>query len=116
MACSGVIRVGDEKVSLQFSIIDCLIDGTTEQLDITGATDITIRFQRQNGVESEVVGTIYTGGTNGNGTDGLVEYITPAGFFTEVDIGTLKGIAIVTFSDTGPYHSSPGKFKIKANF
>ena len=116
MACSGVIRVGDEFTSLQFLIEDCLVDGTSNILDITSATSIIIRFQRVSGIEIEVVGTIYTGGTNGNGTDGLVEYITPAGFITEADIGTLQGIAIVTFDTTGPYHSSPGKFKVKANF
>lgn len=116
MACSGVIRVGDEYTSLQFLIEDCLIDGTSEVLDITSAITKTVRFKRQNGDELEVAGTIYTGGTNGDGTDGIIEYITPPGFITTEDIGTLKGIAIVTFTATGPYHSSPGKFKVKDNF
>jgi len=116
MACSGVIRVGDEFTSLQFLVEDCLIDGTSSPLDITNATDITIRFQHQDGTEEEKPGTIYLGGINGDGTDGLVEYITEPDFITEEDIGTLQGIAIVTFNTTGPYHSSPGKFKVKDNF
>jgi len=111
MACSGVIRVGDEVTSLEFLVIDCKSDGTTGIVDLTNATDITVRFKRQNKVEEDVVGAAL-----GDPADGVVQYITPPDFITETDIGTLQGIAIVTFATSGPYHSSPGKFKVKGNF
>lgn len=116
MSCNGVIRVGDVKTSLQLLVEDCLIDGSVGILNITNAADITVRFKRQSGDEEDVVGTIYTGGENGDGTDGIVEYITPDGFITEDDVPSISGIAIVTFDTTGPYHSSPTKFKVKSNF
>lgn len=121
MACTGVIRLGDEKTSLQFLVTDCLVDGNIEVLDITNATDIKVGFKHENGYEEEKPGTIYLGGTNGDGTDGIVEYITEVDFITRIqdldeDTGTLKGIAIITFDTTGPYHSSPSEFTVKDNF
>lgn len=116
MACVGVIRLGDEKTSIEILVRDCLPSGISEILDITDATDLTIRFKREDGTETEKPGAIYTGGLNGNGTDGIVQYITEVGFITEADIGTLRAIVIVTFSDGSKYHSSPAKFKVKANF
>lgn len=116
MACTGVIRLGDEKTSLEFLVEDCKPDGTREIVDITDATTLTVRFKRENGDEIEKTGVVYTGGTNGNGTDGIVQYVTESGFITAADIGDLKGIAIVSFADGGIFHSSPGKFKVKDNF
>lgn len=116
MACSGVIRLGDEQTSLEFLVLDCQPDGTSPILDITTATDLTIRFKRQNGIELDKAGVLYTDGVNGDGTDGIVQYVTEPGFITSVDIGTLQGIAIVTFPNGSIYHSSPGKFKVKNNF
>jgi len=107
----AVIRLGDEKTSLEFAVEDLESDGTSSPLDITNATDLTIRFKRQDGTTIEKIGSIL-----GDGVDGIVQYITEVGFITEADIGTLQGIAIVTFLTTGPYHSSPGKFKVKDNF
>ena len=47
---------------------------------------------------------------------GLLKIIPEAGFITEVDIGTLRAIAIVSFIDGSVYHSSAAKFKVKDNF
>ena len=116
MACTGVLRVGDDYTKLEFLIEDCKSDGTTEPLDITLATDITIRFKRTDGSEQDEIGLESSEGINGNGSDGLVFFITPAGFITDADIGTLQAIVIVTFPGNSKYHSSPAKFKVKDNF
>lgn len=116
MACVGVIRLGDEKTSIEILVRDCVPPDVSKILDITSATDLTIRFKRENGSEIEKPGVIYTGGLKGNGADGIVQYITEAGFITKSDIGTLHAIAIITFADGSKYHSSPTEYEVKANF
>lgn len=117
MACTGLIRVGDKDTSLEFVIQDCTPEGVLETVDITGALTMDIHFKRQDGTELTKPGSIFTGGPNGDGTDGIVQYVTEDGFITEADIGTLTGVAEVVFSDsTGPFNSSTGKFKVKGRF
>lgn len=121
MECSGVIRLGDFKTSIELLILDCRPDGTTPIVDITNASDLTIRFKHEDGSEEDKPAVIFTGGTNGNGTDGIVQYVTEVDFITEVQdledgVGTLQAIAIATFPDGSVNHSSPGKFSIKSNF
>jgi len=117
MACDGVIRLGDEDTSLEFVIQDCTPEGVLETVNITGALALEIHFKREDGTKEMKPGVIFTGGPNGDGTDGIVQYVTEVGFITEADIGTLRAYAHVEFSDgTGPFNSSPAKFKVKDNF
>lgn len=114
MACTGLIRVGDEDTSLEFLIQDCTLEGVLETVDITNALTLEVYFRHEDGTEEMKPGSIFTGGPNGDGTDGIVQYITEDGFITEADIGTLRAYAKVVFSDTtGPFNSSTGKFKVK---
>ena len=53
MACSCVIRLGDEKTSIELVVIDCKPDGTEEIVDITNATELLIRFKRNDKTEIE---------------------------------------------------------------
>lgn len=107
MACVEEIRVGDEKTSIELAIKECNNDGTYSVVDISGAQSLVMRFQKptkptKTSIDKPAV--VFTGGPNGDGTDGIVQYITESGF---VDIkGTWKVQAIATFQDGGKFHSS----------
>lgn len=84
MACVDTLQLNDVGTSLEFSITEC-ISGTETIVDITTVTSIDIRFDRNSDEYPDsspildVTGVIFTGGTNGNGTDGIVQYITQSG-------------------------------------
>ncbi len=106
MACRDELHLGDVGTSLEFEILEC-IDGTATIVDITANTGIRIRFFKvKDKTILDVIGTIYTDGPNGDGSDGIVQYITEAG-----DIDTLgKWQAQVTLTfPTGIFNSSIDK-------
>lgn len=106
MACLDELHVNDVGTSIELEITECNPDGTSTIVDITNATTLTMRFQKSDRAKTTVdkTATIYTGGTNGDGTDGIAQYITEAGL---IDIkGTWLVQAIATFSSSGPFHSS----------
>lgn len=114
MSCEEVLHINDEGTILKFNMYECNNDGTSSIVDITSATNLIVRF-RKSDVNKTVVdkqGSIYTGGTNGNGTDGIIQYITEPGF---VDVtGLWKAQAIVTFP-TGTFHSDIKDLKVVKN-
>ena len=101
MACIDELHVDDDRTSIELVIRECLPDGTQVIVDITTATTLTVRLQKSDKPKTTVdkTGVIYTGGDNGDGTDGIVQYITEAGL---VNIkGTWKAQAIALFPDGG---------------
>lgn len=115
MACVDELHIDDEGTSIQLEVVECMPDGTEETVDITNASTLVVRFQKSDKAKTTIdkTATIYSGGTNGNGTDGLVEYITEADL---VDVtGTWKAQAIVTFQASGRFHSSIVDIKVVKN-
>lgn len=108
MACLvDELPVLSKGVHLLFNVVEC--SGITDVLvpvDIRTASSLNVVFTKPDdaGTIVEKVGTIYTGGTNGDGTDGIIEYITEEGF---IDItGEWKAQAIATFP-TNPIGEFP---------
>lgn len=105
MACSDEIHLNDVGTSLEFEITEC-DGGVSTPVDITAATVIEIKFVKKDGTPLEVLGSIYTDGPNGDGTDGIVQYITLDG---DIDVlGRWEAQVIITFP-TGKYYSSVDK-------
>lgn len=114
MACVDELHVGDIGTSIELEITECDSTGTSA-VDITTADSLTVRFQKVAPTYTviERIGTIYTGGTNGDGTDGIVQYITVAGDIDQV--GKWKIQAIVDFPVGSKFHSSIVKMSVKDN-
>lgn len=115
MACVDELHIDDQGTSIEFLIKECGPDGTKTTVDISAADSITVRFQKSDTAKTTVdrTGVIYTDGANGDGTDGIVQYITESGL---VDIkGTWKAQAIVGFPDGGLFHSSIVEITVVSN-
>lgn len=105
MACIDELHLGDEGTLLLFEMLECE-DGTATIVDLTSAVSINIRFKKTDNNILDVTGSVYTGGTNGNGTDGIVQYITQAG---DIDVlGKWKAQVTIVFP-TGTFNSSIDK-------
>lgn len=104
MTCE--LPVYDKGTSIEFEIRDCGgkpdAEGILPILNLTGNTGILIVFLKPDETETVITrpGVIYAGGTNGDATDGIVQYITLG---DEIDvIGTWKLEAVVTFANLTP--------------
>ena len=102
MACIDSLHLYDYGTSILFYVTEC-IDGVESPIDLTTATSLTIRFTKPDGTNLDVAGSIYTGGTNGDATDGIVEYITQDGDIDQT--GKWKGQVTVT-TPVGKYYST----------
>ena len=121
--CVNFLKVGGWGTKLIFQVIDC-VNGSNQPLDLTDTTELNIRIKKtdKNKTVFDIVGTVYTGGTNGDGTDGLVVYTVPE----EISIngGDLQDFVIIgdggkwivevtpVFS-TGEYPSTKGSIIVK---
>lgn len=106
ITCTDELHLDDVGTSLQFAITECEGDGTSSIVDLTGASVLTVRFKKPDEAETIVnkAAQIYTGGTNGDATDGIIEYITED---LLVDVtGPWKAQAIVQFPNGSKFHSS----------
>ena len=123
VTCVNFLKVGGWGTKLIFEVIDC-VNGVNIPLDITDASELNIRIKKTDTDKTifDVVGSIYTGGDNGDGTDGLVVYTVPEeisinggalqDFVAEGDSG--KWIVEVTpVFATGEYPSTTGKITVK---
>ena len=121
--CVNFLKVGGWGVKLIFQVNDC-VSGSSIPLDITDALELNIRIQKtdEDNTVFDVVGTIYTGGLNGDGTDGLVVYTVPEvisinggidqDFVIEGDEGKWK-VEVTPLFATGEYPSTEGSISIK---
>ena len=105
MGCISSIHIGDVGTSLEFEITDC-IDGSPYPVDLTSNTGIAIRFLKPDNTTLDVTGLIYTGGTNGDATDGIVQYVTQPGDINV--IGKWKVQVTISFA-TGIFNSNIDK-------
>lgn len=113
MACVDQLHINDVGTSLEFLMKECEADGTSSVVNITDSTARTVRFQKPDGTTFDRAGVIFTGGTNGDGTDGIVQYITVA---NDIDtIGRWKMQAIISFPDGSTFHSSIVQIKVLDN-
>jgi len=113
MACLEELPVYDKGTSLLFYIEEC--DESTGEMipvDIAGATLTIVFLKFEKGTVDEKPGTIYAGGTNGDSTDGIVEYITETDFIDA--IGSWKAQAVATFSPTQEYQSTEVEIEVVA--
>lgn len=115
MACVDELHVDDEGTSLEFRINECGPDGSSSIVDISSASSMVVRFQKPDAAKTTIdkTASIYTGGTNGDGTDGIIQYITEAGFIDTK--GKWKAQAIVSFTASGPFHSSIVEIMVEKN-
>jgi len=112
MTCILELPVYDKGTSLEFVIRDC--GGTPDEetgelplVDLTNASSLTVVFRKPDDEETVIErdGVIYVGGENGDGTDGIVQYITLG---DEIDtIGTWQAEAVVDFANFTP----PGSYQ-----
>ena len=115
MACVDKLHLNDKGTSIELLMTECNPDGTSSIVDITTALSIIMRFQKSDKAKTTIdkVGVIYTDGTNGDGTDGIIQYITEEGL---VDvIGSWKVQAIVSFPNGSLFHSDIESIKISDN-
>ena len=104
--CSDELHVDDVGTNLLYRVFECLEDGTKAIVDITTATSLIIRYRKSDVAKTtyDKAGSIYTGGDNGDGTDGIIRYVVEEGF---VDIkGSWKEQAIISFPGGSVFHSS----------
>lgn len=107
VSCTSELQLSDEGTLLLFPITEC-IDGVITIVDLTSAQSLTIRFEKFEAEEGtfDVIGSIYTGGSLGDGRDGIIKYITQPG---DIDaLGKWKAQGIVVFAD-GKFHTSVNK-------
>jgi len=113
--CSDELHVGDVGTNLLYRVWECLEDGTKALVDITTATSMVVRYRKSDKAKTthDKVGSIFTGGDNGDGTDGIVKYVVEEDF---VDIkGTWKEQLIISFPGGSVFHSSIHDKTVVAN-
>lgn len=118
MSCLDVLRIDAIGTVIKIPVFEC-VDNEPIVVDISTATALAIRFKKGDAAETivEKTGVVHTGGANGDGTDGIVEYVTEADFLIEGDEnGKLEAYVIITFPDGSEFPSSIAKFKVKGNY
>lgn len=102
MACIDELHLNDDGTLILIYMTECA-NGVSTIVDLTGVVSINIRFEKKDGSILDVIGSVYTGGDNGDATDGIVQYITQPG---DIDVlGKWKMQATVEFPN-GVFNSS----------
>lgn len=111
MSCVEIVMVGDIGTSFEFAVLESNQDCVNEIVDLTSQTNLVVRFKKPDGSVNNKTAQVFTGGTNGDATDGIVQYITQAG---DIDMaGDWQAQVIVDFANGGKYHSSITRFKVR---
>lgn len=76
-------------------------------VDLSSATELGLRFQRERGTAIEVEATLVT-----DGADGQLRYAVTEADTVDAEAGTWRRWAVVTFSD-GEYASTPELYSVK---
>lgn len=105
MACRDELHLGDVGTSIEILINEC-VNGVTTIVDLSTASLINIRFRKFDGTILDVIGSVYQGGENGNGTDGIVQYITVPG---DIDVLGKWSMQVKITFPTGEFNSSIDK-------
>lgn len=99
---SNEIHVGDTGTSIRITIKD-----DDEIVDISGASSLQVIFAKPDGTKNEVVGSLYT-----DGTDGIIEYVLVDG---DIDQSGMYKIQAYVEISGGSYYSSIRSFSVKCN-
>ncbi len=96
------VHLGDIGTKL---ILEVQEDGSA--LDISSATTMKIRLEKQSGVVVEFTAVFAT-----DGTDGLMQYVTESGDLDEAGVWTIQGFLILA-TPVGEWTSAKKQFQVK---
>ena len=100
---SPEIHVGD--VGTNFVVI--LYDPNSELVDLSGATDITVRFRNPSGESADKEAELFS-----DGTDGKILYVLEDG---DIDISGTWSYQVIVTTVTGLWHTNIVNFTVYPN-
>lgn len=109
------LQLNDTGTSIELAVTEKQTNGVVYPVDITSATTLTVRFQKPDTSKTIVdkTGTIATTGANGNGADGIVQYITQTG---DIDtVGEWKAQVLIDFANGSHFSSTITTFRVMKN-
>lgn len=103
----SVLHVGDEGVWFLTQVFTRNAAGVRVVQDLTGATEIVVKWRKENGVVVEADGSVY-----GEPEDGWILAVAPAGMLDQVG----KGWAISIELQLGSFHGNTSQASFEVDY